>query len=110
MKKEKNEDLSGKKSGAIKEFREFVLRGNVIDMAIGIVIGVAFGAVVNSAVNDIIMPPIGLLLGKVNFANLFVVLRNGQTPPPYNTVSAASEAGAVTLNYGLFINTIISLK
>ena len=108
MKKEKNEELSRKKSGAIKEFREFVLRGNVIDMAIGIVIGVAFGAVVNSAVNDIIMPPIGLLLGKVNFANLFVVLRNGQTPPPYNTVSAASEAGAVTLNYGLFINTIIS--
>jgi large conductance mechanosensitive channel len=92
----------------IKEFKEFIMRGNVIDMAIGIVIGIAFGAVINSVVNDIIMPPIGLLLGKVNFANLFVVLRQGITPPPYNTVEAANEAGAVTLNYGLFINTVIS--
>lgn len=108
MEKERNDEKNVKKNGFIKEFKEFILRGNVIDLAIGIVIGVAFGTVVNSAVNDIIMPPIGLLLGKVNFANLFAVLRQGSTPPPYNTVSSAAEAGAVTLNYGLFINTIIS--
>jgi len=92
----------------IKEFKEFIMRGNVIDMAIGIVIGIAFGAVINSVVNDIIMPPIGLLLGKANFANLFVILRQGVTPPPYNTVEAANEAGAVTLNYGMFINSVIN--
>ena len=97
-----------KSGGFIKEFKAFILKGSVIDMAIGIIIGVAFGAVVNSAVNDIIMPPIGLLLGKINFANLFVVLKKGLVPPPYNTVSAANEAGAVTLNYGLFINTLVS--
>ncbi len=108
MEEENNNEKSKKRGGLIKEFKEFIMRGNVIDMAIGIVIGVAFGTVINSAVNDIIMPPIGLLLGKVNFANLFAVLKQGSTPPPYNTVSAAGEAGAVTLNYGLFINTIIS--
>lgn len=97
-----------KRGGLIKEFREFIIKGNVLDMAIGIIIGVAFGAVVNSAVNDIIMPPIGLLLGRINFANLFVILKEGHLPSPYNTVNAANEAGAVTLNYGLFINTIIS--
>jgi large conductance mechanosensitive channel len=92
-----------------KDFRDFVMRGNVLDLAVGIVIGVAFGTVVNSLVKDIIMPPIGLLLGKVDFANLFVVFRNGETtPPPYNTLADAQAAGAVTFNYGLFINTIIA--
>ena len=108
MGKDNDGEKSKKRGGAIKEFKEFILKGNVIDLAIGIVIGVAFGTVVNSAVNDIIMPPIGLLLGKVNFANMFIVLKKGLTSPPYNTVEAASEAGAVTVNYGLFINTIIS--
>ena len=79
-----------------------------MDMAIGIVIGAAFGAIIGSLVADVIMPPIGLLLGKVDFANLFVVLKSGTMPGPYATVAAAKQAGAVTLNYGVFINTIIS--
>jgi large conductance mechanosensitive channel len=103
-----NKKTLKKRNSFLKEFKDFILRGNVVDMAVGIVIGVAFGTVINSAVNDMIMPPIGLLLGKVNFANLFVVLRNGTTPPPYSTVAVANEAGAVTLNYGIFINAIIS--
>ncbi|MCE5329751.1 large conductance mechanosensitive channel protein MscL [bacterium] len=97
-----------KKNGFIKEFKDFIMHGNVIDMAIGIVIGIAFGAIVNSAVNDIIMPPVGLLLGKADFTNLFAVLRQGSTPGPYVSLSDAKAAGAVTLNYGIFINTIIS--
>ena len=92
-----------------KEFREFIMRGNVIDLAVGIVIGVAFGAIVNSLVKDIIMPPIGLLLGKVDFANLFLVIKQGETiRSPYSTLADAQAAGAVTWNYGLFINTIIA--
>ena len=92
-----------------KEFREFIVRGNVIDLAVGIVIGVAFGAIVNSLVKDIIMPPIGLLLGKVDFANLFLVIKQGEIiRSPYSTLSDAQTAGAVTWNYGLFINTIIA--
>ncbi len=91
-----------------KEFKEFAVRGNVMDMAVGIVIGAAFGAIVSSFVADVIMPPIGLLLGKVDFSNLFVVLKAGTMPGPYETLAAAKEAGAVTLNIGLFINTIIS--
>ncbi len=91
-----------------KEFKEFAMRGNVIDMAVGIVIGVAFGAIVGSFVADVIMPPIGLLLGKVDFANLFIVLKEGTATAPYASLAAAKEAGAVTLNLGLFINTIIS--
>jgi len=91
-----------------KEFKEFIMRGSMLDLAIGIVIGVAFSAIINSLVNDIIMPPIGLALGKVDFANLFVVLREGSTASPYLTLEAAREAGAVTLNYGIFVNTIIS--
>jgi large conductance mechanosensitive channel len=83
-----------------KEFREFAMRGSVLDMAVGIIIGAAFGAIVTSLVADVLMPPIGLLLGKVDFANLYVLLTAGQTPGPY--------AGAVTLNYGAFINRIIS--
>jgi len=91
-----------------KEFKEFAVRGNVIDMAVGIVIGSAFGAIVKSLVADVIMPPIGLLLGNVDFANLFVVLKEGATAAPYETLAAAQDAGAVTLNYGVFINTLIS--
>jgi large conductance mechanosensitive channel len=92
-----------------KEFRDFVMRGNVLDLAVGIIIGAAFGTIVNSLVKDIIMPPIGLLLGKVDFTNLFVVIRDGATTPsPYHTLANAQAAGAVTFNYGVFINTIIA--
>ena len=91
-----------------KEFKEFAMRGNVVDMAVGIIIGAAFGAIVGSFVADVIMPPIGLLLGKVDFSNLFVVLKSGGVPGPYATVAVAKQAGAVTLNYGVFFNTIIS--
>ena len=92
----------------LKEFREFAVRGNVVDMAVGIIIGAAFGKIVDSMVKDLIMPPIALRLGKVDFSNLFAVLRPGVTPGPYLTVDAAQKAGAVTLNYGLFINNIVS--
>jgi len=87
----------------LKEFKEFVMRGNVLDMAIGIIIGAAFGKIITSAVNDILMPPIGLLLGKVDFSTLFLNL-SGQ---PYNTLAEAKAAGAATINYGLFLNTVI---
>ena len=92
----------------LKEFREFAVRGNVVDMAVGIIIGAAFGKIVESLVKDVIMPPIGLLLGKVDFANLFVVLKAGAQTGPYLSVEAAQIAGAVTFNYGLFINAIIA--
>jgi large conductance mechanosensitive channel len=92
----------------LKEFKEFAMRGNVVDMAVGIIIGAAFGKIVDSLVKDVIMPPIGLLLGKVDFSNLFVVLRDGTSPGPYLTVDAAQKAGAVTFNYGLFINSVIT--
>lgn len=92
----------------LKEFREFAVRGNVVDMAVGIIIGAAFGKIVDSLVKDLIMPPVGLLLGKVDFANLFVVLKPGSVSGPYLTVDAAQKAGAVTFNYGVFINTMIS--
>ena len=92
----------------LKEFREFAVRGNVVDMAVGIIIGAAFGKIVDSLVKDLIMPPIGLALGKVDFANLFVVLKPGAAPGPYLTVDAAQKAGAVTFNYGVFINSCIS--
>jgi large conductance mechanosensitive channel len=91
-----------------KEFKEFAMRGNVVDMAVGIVIGASFGTIVNSFVADIIMPPIGLLLGNVDFSGLFVVLREGKMPGPYGTLASAKTAGAITLNYGVFINSIIS--
>ena len=91
-----------------KEFKEFILRGNVIDLAIGIVIGAAFGAIVKSLVDDIIMPPIGLVLGGVDFANLFILLQSGTPAAPYATLADAKLAGAVTINYGVFINTLIS--
>jgi large conductance mechanosensitive channel len=91
-----------------KEFKNFVMRGNAVDLAIGIIIGVAFSAIVNSLVNDIIMPPIGLALGKVDFVNLFTVLKQGSTPGPYLSLETAKSTGAVTLNYGFFVNTLIS--
>jgi large conductance mechanosensitive channel len=93
-----------------KEFREFAVRGNVVDLAVGIIIGAAFGAVVNSLVNDVIMPPIGLLMGGVDFSNLFVLLKEGtKAAPPYASLAEAKSAGAVTINIGLFINAVISL-
>ena len=91
-----------------KEFKEFAMRGNVVDMAVGIIMGAAFGAIVKSLVSDVIMPPIGLLLGNVDFSNLFVILKAGTTPGPFATLAEAQKAGAVTLNYGVFLNTIIS--
>ncbi len=87
----------------LKEFKEFALRGNVIDLAIGVIIGGAFGKIVTSLINDVIMPPIGLLLGGVDFANLFINLSGGE----YATLADAQAAGAATINYGLFINTIL---
>jgi large conductance mechanosensitive channel len=87
----------------LKEFREFAMRGSVIDLAVGVIIGAAFGKIVTSLVNDIIMPPIGLLLGGVDFTNLFITLSGGS----YESLAAAQEAGAATLNYGVFINTMI---
>ncbi len=92
----------------LQEFKKFAMRGNVVDMAVGIIIGAAFGTIVKSLVADVIMPPIGLLLGNVDFSNLFVVLKQGATAGPYETLAIAQEAGAVTINYGAFINTIIS--
>ena len=93
----------------LKEFKEFVMRGNVVDMAVGIIVGAAFGTIVKSLVSDIIMPPIGLLLGNVDFANLFAVLKEGaKAAGPYASLADAQAAGAVTINYGVFINTIIS--
>lgn len=89
----------------LNEFRTFVMRGNVVDLAVGLVIGAAFGTVVTSFVNDLLMPPIGLVLGSVDFSSLFVTLRGG----PYPSLAAAKAAGAPTLNYGLFINHVISL-
>ena len=82
-----------------KEFKEFAMRGNVVDMAVGIIIGAAFGLIVKSLVADIIMPPIGLLLGNVDFSDLFVVLKEGAAPGPYLTLADAQKAGAVTINY-----------
>lgn len=92
----------------LKDFKEFIMRGNVIDMAVGIIIGAAFSTIVKSLVDDVIMPPIGLLLGKVDFSNLFLVIREGKTAGAYSTLAAAKAAGAVTINYGQFINTVIS--
>lgn len=92
----------------LKEFKEFAVKGNVLDMAVGIIIGAAFGTVVKSLVADVIMPPIGLALGGVDFTNLFVVIEPGTTPGPYETLTAAQEAGAVTINYGVFANEVVA--
>lgn len=91
-----------------KEFKDFAMRGNVVDMAVGIIIGGAFGTIVKSLVNDVLMPPIGLLLGGVDFANLFAVLQQGVTPGPYPALADAQAAGAVSINYGVFFNNVIS--
>jgi large conductance mechanosensitive channel len=92
----------------LKEFKEFAMRGNVVDMAVGIIIGAAFGTIVNSVVSDIIMPPIGLLLGNVDFSGLFIVLKEGKIAGPYVSPAAAKAAGAVTINYGIFVNTVVN--
>lgn len=92
----------------LKEFREFAMRGNVVDMAVGIVIGGAFGTIVKSLVDDVLMPPIGLLLGGVDFSGFFITLADGNPAGPYSVLSAARDAGAVTLRYGLFVNAVIS--
>jgi large conductance mechanosensitive channel len=93
----------------LKEFKAFAMRGNVLDLAVGFIMGGAFGTIVKSLVDDVIMPPIGLALGNVDFSNLFVVLKGGpKAPPPYSTLAEAHAAGAVTLNYGIFINTVIA--
>jgi large conductance mechanosensitive channel len=92
----------------LKEFKEFAMRGNVVDMAVGIIVGAAFGTIVKSLVSDIIMPPIGLLLGNVDFTNFFAVLKQGTVAGPYASLVDAQKAGAVTINYGMFANTIIS--
>ena len=92
----------------LKEFREFIMRGNVLDLAVGIIIGAAFGGVVKSMVDDVLMPPVGLALGQVDFKDLYLLLKEGATPGPYASLAAAKEAGAVTLNLGQFINTIIN--
>jgi len=92
----------------LKEFKEFAMRGNVVDMAVGIIIGGAFGTIVKSLVSDVLMPPLGLLLGGVDFSNFFVVLKQGAKSGPYAALADAQTAGAVTMNYGIFINTVIS--
>lgn len=93
----------------LKDFKAFVMRGNVLDLAVGVIIGAAFGSIVNSMVNDVLMPPLGLLLGNVDFSNLFLVLQDGaQRVGPYATIAEAKSAGAVTLGYGLFINSVVS--
>jgi len=93
----------------IREFKEFIMRGNVLDMAVGIIIGAAFGTIVTSLVSDVIMPPIGLLLGGVDFSSIFILLKDGATVAgPYANLADAKAAGAVTLNIGVFLNTVIS--
>ena len=92
----------------LKEFKEFAAKGNMLDMAVGIVIGAAFATIISSLVNDIIMPPIGMALGGVDFSEFYVLLKQGATAGPYATLAAAREAGAVTLNWGIFVNALIS--
>lgn len=92
----------------LSEFKEFAVKGNVIDMAVGIIIGAAFGNVVNSVVNDVIMPPLGALMGKVDFSKLYLTVYNPTPDVSYPSLQAATDAGVVTINYGLFINTLIS--
>lgn len=92
----------------LKDFKEFAMRGNVLDMAVGIIIGAAFATIVKSLVEDIIMPPIGLLLGNVDFTNLFIILKQGTIAGPYAALADAKTAGAVSINYGVFINTVIT--
>jgi large conductance mechanosensitive channel len=92
----------------VKDFKAFIMKGNVVDMAVGIIIGIAFGLIINSLVKDIIMPPIGLALGNVDFQNMFAVLKEGVPTGPYASLAAAQAAGAVSINYGVFINVLIN--
>lgn len=92
----------------LKEFKAFALKGNVVDLAVGVIIGASFGAIVKSLVDDIIMPPIGFVLGNVDFTNLFLVLKEGNVPGPYATLADAAKAGAVLIKYGSFANTVVS--
>jgi large conductance mechanosensitive channel len=92
----------------LKEFKEFAMKGNVVDMAVGIIIGAAFGTIVSSAVNDVLMPPLGLLIGNVDFSNMFAVLKEGATAGPYASLDVAQKAGATVMAYGKFINQIIN--
>lgn len=92
----------------LKEFKEFALRGNVLDMAVGIIIGAAFSTIINSLVNDILMPPFGWLLGGVDFDNFYLTVKTGTPAGPYSSLADAHGAGAVTINYGIFINAVIS--
>jgi len=92
----------------LKEFKEFAMKGNMLDMAIGIIIGAAFGAIIKSLVADVLMPPLGMLLGNVDFSEMFIVLKQGATAGPYATLAAAKEAGAIVLSWGMFVNTIIN--
>lgn len=92
----------------LKEFKEFAMKGNMMDMAVGIIIGAAFGAIIKSLVADVLMPPIGLLLGNVDFSNIFLTLKEGTVPGPYASLDVAKEAGAVVLSLGVFVNTIIN--
>lgn len=92
----------------MQEFRDFAVKGNMVDMAVGLIIGAEFGKIVNSLVSDVIMPPIGLLIGGVDFKDLFILIKEGSTPAPYLTIADAKTAGAVTLNYGNFITTLIT--
>ena len=94
--------------GLAKDFKTFAMRGNVVDMAVGIIIGGAFGTIVKSLVDDVLMPPIGLLIGNVDFSNLFVVVKGGDPSGPYATLAAAKDAGAVAIAYGQFINAVVS--
>ncbi|MGZ3787493.1 MAG: large conductance mechanosensitive channel protein MscL [Bacteriovorax sp.] len=92
----------------LKEFKDFAMKGNVVDLAVGVIIGASFGAIVKSLVDDIIMPPIGSVLGNVDFANLFIVVKEGKIPGPYATLDDAAKAGAVLIKYGSFANTVVS--
>ncbi len=92
----------------LKEFREFAVKGNVVDMAVGVMIGASFAAVVKTLVDEVVMPPIGLLTGKVDFADKYLLLRDGTTPAPYATLAEAKKAGAVVMTYGVFVNAVVS--
>jgi large conductance mechanosensitive channel len=93
----------------LQDFKEFVVKGNAFDLAVGVIIGGAFGAMAGSFVTDVMMPPLGLITGGTDFSNLFLTLKEGATPGPYVSLAAAKEAGAVTLNLGLFLNTVVNL-
>ena len=94
--------------GMVKEFREFAVKGNVVDLAVGLILGAAFGSIVKSAVDDLLMPPLGLATGGADFADQFVLLEAGTPPGPYPSLELAKTAGAVTLNYGLFLNQVVT--